>query len=70
MVSVAVGVFLSIERLSAGRVEAFDEAFQQTDSMFYSVMNSASVASGIVLLSLMLSSNRKSIVACIGHLSE
>jgi len=71
LVTVAVSVFLATERLDGSRVEALDGAARlstsssrRTDSIFWSVTNSASVASGIVLSSSILSSNRTSIVAC------
>jgi len=56
--------------LDASNVEALDECFEQCGLDFCSVMNSASAASGIVLSSSLLSSNRTSIVACKGCLVD
>jgi len=72
LVTVAVSVFLpqraprrEPRRGSTGAASRLStSSSRRTDSIFWSVTNSASVASGIVLSSSILSSNRTSIVAC------
>jgi len=54
LVTVAMCVFLTTERLDAGGVEALDQRFRRTASRFWSVTASASVASGSVLSSSIL----------------
>jgi len=68
LVTVAMCVFLTTERLDAGGVEGSTSDSRRTASRFWSVTASASVASGSVLSSPILSSNRTSIVACMGYL--
>jgi len=68
LVTVAMCVFLTTERLDAGGVGLSTSDSRRTASRFWSVTASASVASGSVLSSSILSSNRTSIVACMGYL--
>ena len=68
LITVVVSVFPPQSALTrlASKLLTIDSS--RTDSTFCSVMNSASVASDIILSSSMLIVNRTSIVACVGHL--
>src|SRR5699024_9958431 len=66
LVTVAVGVFSPQSAPTRAASKLSTSSSRSTDSTFWSVTNSASTASGMVLSSSILSSNRTLISACMG----